>query len=135
MQPAGFTRIVLQKMRLGDPDASGPVRAHRLRGRDLLTSRPTWPSWPSAPGANPLISQSTPGLETYRRGYIVADPTTGATSIPGRLCPAAHIVTGAATVISAMGAGRRAGKAIAEKLLGPDAPADAAANAVHPAAD
>jgi len=128
-----LTRIVLQKMRLGDPDASGRCAPIACEG-ETCSIEADMAVVAVGTGANPLISQSTPGLETYRRGYIVADPTTGATSIPG-VYAGGDIVTGAATVISAMGAGRRAGKAIAEKLLGPDAPADAAATAVHPAAD
>ncbi|POO76328.1 dihydropyrimidine dehydrogenase, partial [Bacillus sp. MBGLi97] len=64
-------------------------------------------------GANPLVASTTPGLETNRRGYIVTDEATGATSIPG-VYAGGDIVTGAATVILAMGAGRTAANAIHE---------------------
>jgi glutamate synthase (NADPH) small chain len=66
-------------------------------------------------GANPLISQTTPGLEINKRGYIVTDEATGETSIPG-VYAGGDIVTGAATVIEAMGAGRKAAAAIGEYL-------------------
>jgi len=67
-------------------------------------------------GSNPLIGQSTPGLTLNKWGYIVVNEETGETSIPG-VYAGGDIVTGAATVISAMGAGRRAAKEIAKKLL------------------
>jgi glutamate synthase (NADPH/NADH) small chain len=57
--------------------------------------------------ANPIISQSTPGLETNKWGYIVVDETTQMTSLPG-VFAGGDIVTGGATVILAMGAGRKA---------------------------
>ncbi len=126
-------RIVLQKMRLGEPDESGrcaPVACHgetcELEADLAIVAVGT--------GANPLISQTTPGLETYRRGYIVADPTTGETSIPN-VFAGGDIVTGAATVISAMGAGRRAAKAIAERLLGPQSLASETARAADASAE
>ncbi len=72
-------------------------------------------------GPNPLISSTTPGLELNKRGYIVADPATGATSIPG-VYAGGDIVTGSATVIEAMGAGRRAAAAIHEYLTGAPVP-------------
>lgn len=128
-----LTRIVLQKMRLGEPDDSGRCAPIACQG-ETCSIDADMAVVAVGTGANPLLSQSTPGLETSRRGYIVADPATGATSIPG-VYAGGDIVTGAATVISAMGAGRRAGKAIAEKLLGPDAPADPSERAAPPAAD
>ena len=65
-------------------------------------------------GPNPLLKQTTHDLETNKRGNIVADET-GATSIPG-VFAGGDIVTGAATVISAMGAGKKAAHAIDEYL-------------------
>ena len=62
-------------------------------------------------GANPLVASTTPGLETNKWGYIVADPATGATSQEG-VYAGGDIVTGAATVILAMGAGRNAARTI-----------------------
>jgi glutamate synthase (NADPH) small chain len=62
-------------------------------------------------GANPLIAQSTKNLSVTKHKYIVADEETGKTSMQG-VYAGGDIVTGAATVISAMGAGRKAAKAI-----------------------
>ena len=112
-----LTRIVLQKMQLGEPDASGRCAPVACEG-ETCAIEADMAVVAVGTGANPLISQTTPGLETYRRGYIVADAVTGETSIPN-VYAGGDIVTGAATVISAMGAGRRAAKAIAEQLLGP----------------
>jgi len=63
------------------------------------------------------VTKSTPGLDLNKWGYIVADPATQATSVPG-VFAGGDIVTGAATVILAMGAGRRAARAIAAWLAG-----------------
>jgi len=67
--------------------------------------------------ANPLIQSTTPGLATTKRGYIAANEDTLATSKPG-VFAGGDIVTGGATVILAMGAGRKAAKAIDEYLMG-----------------
>ncbi|MPM70547.1 hypothetical protein SDC9_117502 [bioreactor metagenome] len=65
-------------------------------------------------GPNPLIKATTPNLGTNKRGNINADES-GQTSMPG-VFAGGDIVTGAATVISAMGAGKKAAKAIDELL-------------------
>ena len=62
-------------------------------------------------GANPIIAHTTEGLATTKRGYIEADEETGKTSKEG-VFAGGDIVTGAATVILAMGAGRKAAAAI-----------------------
>jgi len=62
---------------------------------------------------NPLIASTTRGLETNRRGCLVADEEHGQTSREG-IFAGGDAVTGAATVILAMGAGRRAARAIDE---------------------
>jgi glutamate synthase (NADPH/NADH) small chain len=67
-------------------------------------------------GANPLIAQSTKSLSVTKHKYIVADEETGKTSMQG-VYAGGDIVTGAATVISAMGAGRKAAKAIHEHIM------------------
>lgn len=67
--------------------------------------------------SNPILLESTPGLELNKWGYIVTDEETGETSIPN-VFAGGDIVTGAATVILAMGAGRRAAQEIARRLLG-----------------
>jgi glutamate synthase (NADPH/NADH) small chain len=66
-------------------------------------------------GANPLIPQSAKNLKVNNRLYIIADEETGRTSIEG-VYAGGDIVTGSATVISAMGAGRKAAKAMNEYL-------------------
>lgn len=66
-------------------------------------------------GANPLIPQSAKDLKVNRHLYIIADEETGRTSIDG-VYAGGDIVTGSATVISAMGAGRKAAKAMNEYL-------------------
>jgi glutamate synthase (NADPH/NADH) small chain len=107
--------VVLQKMRLGEPDASGRCRPLVCEGQycELPTDMAI-----VAVGtrANPLLPRVTPGLAATTRGYIVVDEETGETSIPN-VFAGGDIVTGAATVISAMGAGRRAAAAIGSKLL------------------
>jgi glutamate synthase (NADPH/NADH) small chain len=67
-------------------------------------------------GANPLIPSTTLDLKTNKWGYIIADPETGATSKKG-VYAGGDIVTGSATVILAMGAGRKAGEAIHKYLM------------------
>ena len=107
---------LLQKMELGEPDASGRRRPVPMVGSEyeepidvVVIAIGT--------GANPLISSTTPGLETNRWGYIVTDEATGATNLPG-VYAGGDIVTGSATVIEAMGAGRKAAAAIDEYLKG-----------------
>jgi glutamate synthase (NADPH/NADH) small chain len=67
-------------------------------------------------GANPLVPHSTKDLTVTKHRYIVADEQTGETSRPG-VFAGGDIVTGSATVISAMGAGRRAARAIHRFLM------------------
>ena len=69
--------------------------------------------------ANPIIGQSAPDLSLNKWGYIVAEPETQATNLPG-VFAGGDIVTGGATVILAMGAGRRAAKAIGAYLASGD---------------
>jgi glutamate synthase (NADPH/NADH) small chain len=95
---------------LGEPDASGRRRPDVVPGSEfemeadlVVIALGTNP--------NPLVPRTTYGLDVDRHGCIVADPQTGATSRPG-VFAGGDIVTGAATVILAMGAGRRAAGAI-----------------------
>jgi len=67
-------------------------------------------------GANPLIPQSSKNLQVSKKLYIIADEETGKTSMEG-VYAGGDIVTGSATVISAMGAGRKAAKAMHEYLM------------------
>lgn len=104
------------KMELGEPDASGRRRPVPMPGSefDLPLSVAVIAI---GTGANPLIQSTTPGLNTNRRNYIEADPMTQRTSRKG-VFAGGDIVTGSATVILAMGAGRRAAKSIHEYLSG-----------------
>jgi glutamate synthase (NADPH) small chain len=67
---------------------------------------------------NPLIPATTPGLALGKRGNVVVDPETNRTS-KERVWAGGDIATGAATVILAMGAGRKAASSIHEYLLNP----------------
>ncbi len=99
-----------RRMELGEPDDSGRRRPVPIPGSDfeipldlLIIAAGT--------SANPVVQSTTPGLATDKRGYIAADPETLATSRPG-VFAGGDIVTGGATVILAMGAGRKAARAI-----------------------
>jgi glutamate synthase (NADPH/NADH) small chain len=105
---------LLQKMELGDPDADGRRRPIPRAGSEY--EEPIDVAIIAiGTGPNPLIAGTTPGLATDRRGYVVTDPETGATNLPG-VYAGGDIVTGSATVIEAMGAGRKAAAAIDEFL-------------------
>ncbi len=67
-------------------------------------------------GPNPLLTTATDGLDLNKRGYIVADLETGKTSKTG-VWAGGDIVTGSATVILAMGAGRKAANSIHDYLM------------------
>ena len=101
------------RMELGEPDASGRRSPIPVEGSEFDISAETV-IMALGTSPNPLISRTTDGLETDRRGCIVADGT-GATTRPG-VFAGGDAVTGAATVILAMGAGRKAAKAIDEYI-------------------
>lgn len=101
------------KMELGEPDESGRRSPHTVPGSEFeIEAETVIMSLGTSP--NPLIAMTTPGLETTRKGGIVADEG-GATSRPG-VFAGGDAVTGAATVILAMGAGRKAAAAIDEYI-------------------
>ena len=97
------------KMELGEPDASGRRSPVAIPGSEFEIPTDTV-IMALGTSPNPLISSTTAGLETTRRGCLVADEA-GATTRPG-VFAGGDAVTGAATVILAMGAGRTAAKAI-----------------------
>jgi glutamate synthase (NADPH/NADH) small chain len=102
------------RMELGEPDASGRRRPVPVKGSEFQIPVDTVVvAIGNSP--NPLIPQTTPGLETAKHGNVVADPKTGRTSKKG-VFAGGDIVTGAATVILAMGAGRLAANSIDEYL-------------------
>lgn len=101
------------RMELGEPDDSGRRRPIPVEGSEFeIECDQVIMALGTSP--NPLIASTTGGLETTRRGGIVADET-GATTRKG-VFAGGDAVTGAATVILAMGAGRGAAKAILEYL-------------------
>ncbi len=102
------------RMELGEPDASGRRKPVEVAGSEF-TFETDLVIFSVGTGANPIITQSVPGLELTSRGYIAADEN-GRTSVDG-VWAGGDIVTGAATVIKAMGAGRKAAKDIHEWLL------------------
>jgi glutamate synthase (NADPH/NADH) small chain len=107
--------IECQRQELGEPDASGRRRPVPIKGSEYVIpvdvvvvaigNRP-----------NPIVPQSTPDMQTNKWGLIVADEKTGRTTKP-RVWSGGDIVTGAATVISAMGAGQAAARDIDKFLM------------------
>ena len=102
------------EMELGEPDESGrrrpvPIEDSKFKlDCDLAVIA-------VGAGANPILTKSTEGLKLNRWGYIVADEETGKTSLKG-VWAGGDIVTGSATVILAMGAGRQASDSIHKYL-------------------
>ena len=102
------------RMELGEPDASG-----RRRPIPIENSHTTFPvdavicAIGNSP--NPLIAATTPGLQMGKKGNIVADEETGKTSME-KVWAGGDVVSGAATVILAMGAGRKAARSIHQYL-------------------
>ncbi len=98
------------RMELGEPDESGRRRPIPIKGSefelevDLVVMA-------IGTRANPLLTSTLPEVRLNKWGYIEADPETGQTSVPN-IFAGGDIVTGSATVIEAMGAGKRAARAI-----------------------
>ncbi len=117
-EKGNISSVTVIKMELGEPDASGRRRPVEVPGSEydiqvdtVIMALGTSP--------NPLISSTTKGLETNRRKCIVADEENGQTSKEG-VFAGGDAVTGAATVILAMGAGKAGAKGIDEYLTGKD---------------
>ena len=102
------------KMELGEPDDSGRRRPVPVAGSEFELAVDTV-IMSIGTGPNPIVATTTPGMDTTKRGNIVADEETGATTKEG-VFAGGDIVTGAATVILAMGAGKKAAAAIDEYL-------------------
>jgi len=118
------------EMELGEPDASGRRRPIPKAGSERVIDVDTV-ICALGTSSNPVIAQTTPGLKTNKWGYIEVDEATGATSLPG-VYAGGDIVTGAATVILAMGAGRNAAAGILEYLgLAPRPPSDEGLNGIE----
>lgn len=106
------TAIECIRMELGEPDASGrrkpvpvPDSEFQFPVDNVIVA--------IGQGPNPILLRNTPGLTLNKRGYIEADPETLETSMPG-VFAGGDIVTGAATVIAAMGAGKKAARQMVE---------------------
>ncbi len=111
-----ITEVECLKMELGEPDASGRRSPVEVAGSNFTVA---FDALVCAIGnsPNPLIPSTTAGLEVTKRGTLVADPATGKTT-RDRIWAGGDIVTGAATVILAMGAGRKAARSMHEFLSG-----------------
>jgi glutamate synthase (NADPH/NADH) small chain len=103
------------RMELGEPDASGRRRPVPIPGSDFDLPL-SLAIMAIGTSANPIVQSTTPGLQTNKRGYIQADESTQRTSRKG-VFAGGDIVTGSATVILAMGAGRRAAQSIHDYLI------------------
>jgi glutamate synthase (NADPH/NADH) small chain len=109
------TGVECLRMELGEPDDSGRRRPVPIKGSEFQLECDLAVVAIGA-GPNPLLPTQTPGLELNKRGYIVADLETGKTKKP-KVWAGGDIVTGSATVILAMGAGRKAANSIHEYLM------------------
>ncbi len=106
--------MVCVRMKLGEPDASGRRRPIPIEGSEtVFPVDAVIVAIGNSP--NPLIPSTTTGLEVGKRGNIVADEETGKTT-KERVWAGGDVTTGAATVILAMGAGRKAARSIHQYL-------------------
>lgn len=111
---ARLTGVECLQMKLGEPDESGRRRPIPIEGSEFKLECDLAVIAVGA-GANPLLTKSTDDLKINKWGYIVADPETGKT-MKKRVWAGGDIVTGQATVILAMGAGRKASDSIHQHL-------------------
>ena len=109
-----LTGMECLRMELGEPDESGRRRPVPIEGSEFELQCDL-AIVAVGSGANPLLTETTTGLELNKWGYILAQPETGKTTRRG-VWAGGDIVTGAATVILAMGAGRKAADSIHEYL-------------------
>jgi glutamate synthase (NADPH/NADH) small chain len=109
-----LTGMECLKMELGEPDASGRRRPVPIEGSEFQIECDLCIVAVGS-GANPLLTSSTEGMKLNKWGYIIADEETGKTTKKG-VWAGGDIVTGAATVILAMGAGRKAADSIHKYL-------------------
>jgi glutamate synthase (NADPH/NADH) small chain len=106
--------VECMKMELGEPDQSGRRKPVPVKGSEFqITIDVAIPAVGTR--SNPLLTKSVPDLVLNKRGYIVADEETGMTTKKG-VFAGGDILTGSATVILAMGAGRKAAHAINDYL-------------------
>ena len=108
------TGLECLRMELGEPDASGRRRPVPIPGSEFTLPVET-AVIAIGQGPNPVLTQGAGDLAVNKHGYIIADPESGATNLEN-VYAGGDIVTGSATVIAAMGAGKAAAKAILAKL-------------------
>jgi len=106
--------VEITQMELGEPDESGRRKPVKIEGSEKIIPIDT-AIIAIGQTPNPLIRKTTEGLETNKKGCIIADETTGKTT-KNKVYAGGDVVTGAATVILAMGAGKDAAKAIDDEL-------------------
>jgi glutamate synthase (NADPH/NADH) small chain len=109
-----LTGMTCLKMELGEPDASGRRRPIPVQGSQFEIACDLCIVAVGS-GANPLLTRETPDMQLNQWGYVVADEKTGKTTKKG-VWAGGDIVTGAATVILAMGAGRKAADSMHDYL-------------------
>lgn len=107
-------QVKVQKMELGEPDESGRRSPVAVEGSEYLIDADVVVVAVGV-SPNPIIPNSVPGLEVSRKGTIVVDENTMESNIPG-LYAGGDIVRGGATVILAMGDGRRAAACMDERM-------------------
>lgn len=108
------TGVECLRMELGEPDESGRRRPVPIKGSEFITDIDA-AVIAIGTNANPIVPSSTPGMDLNKWGHIIADENTGRTTKKG-VFAGGDIVTGAATVILAMGAGKKAAASIDEYL-------------------
>ncbi|MBI4704427.1 MAG: NADPH-dependent glutamate synthase [Deltaproteobacteria bacterium] len=109
-EKGNVTGIRVQRMKLGEPDESGRRSPVPIEGEFEIFACDTV-IYALGTRAPPIVPRATPELKLNKRNYIVADEVTQATNLPG-VFAGGDIVTGGATVILALGAGRRAARGI-----------------------
>ncbi|MFW5731142.1 MAG: NADPH-dependent glutamate synthase [Desulfonatronovibrionaceae bacterium] len=109
-----LTGIELQKMELAEADSSGRRKPRPIPG-ETFSLKTDLAIIAVGTGANRVLTQTTPQLALDSRGHVQADPDTGETSL-ANVFAGGDIVTGSATVVQAMGAGRRAAREILRRL-------------------
>ncbi len=108
------TGIECVQMELGEPDDSGRRRPIEIKGSNFVMDIDNV-IIAIGQNANPIVARTATGVETNKWGYFIADEETGKTTHP-KVWAGGDIVTGAATVILAVGAGKKAAKSIHETL-------------------
>jgi len=109
------TGVECLRMELGEPDASGRRRPIPIKGSEFIVDV-DMVVVAIGQSANPIVASTATGVETNERGYFIADED-GRTTKPG-VCAGGDIVTGAATVILAIGSGKKSARALHEYLSG-----------------